>query len=169
MALKAGFNPRIVFNDAKVAGLTGLPSGEVYQWVQKQGKRIANAGALAAPSRTGHLRRTIRSRVTRANATSTTVTIRCTAAYAEYVHNGTGGKGAYIFPDNPTGYMVLYSRPDNLAGAVAGGFAKYYLAPAWQVHGQDPFPFLLIGLDVWAATVPGVHAPHLRPPVKKAR
>jgi len=66
------------------------------------------------------------------------------------VHNGTaGGSGGYIYPDRANGYMVLYSRPDNPAGAFAAGYGSYYRAPAWQVHGQDANPFLAQALVEW--------------------
>lgn len=141
---------RIIFNDAAVAGLTGLPSGEVYRWVITAGRAIARDARFNAPKRTGKLSRSISARITRANSTSTRVRITAATEYADYVHNGTGGRAETIWGDGPNGMMKLYSRPDNPGGAAAAGRIGWYHAWIDVVHGQDANPFLWHALNEWS-------------------
>jgi hypothetical protein len=140
---------RIIFSDRAVAGLTGLPSGQVYQYMIKSGRAIARDARFNAPKRTGKLSRSISARITRANATSTRVRITAASEYAEFVHEGTGGRGAVIH-GRGFGAMRLYTRPENSAGASAAGYIMWYGAILWEVTGQEANPFLARALGEWA-------------------
>lgn len=154
MALAKAGEVKVVFSDSEMAALTGMPGGEVYDFMVKSGKEIANLAVYLAPKRTGHMRRTIRSRVTRANATSTRVRIRCTAEYAEYVefgtqpitgimwfYNGVVNKRAKDYPRNPLsalGWFGTVGRPVGgrwgETATVGGQKAQHFMG-----HAMDGF------------------------------
>jgi len=147
VAIVRGAGARVVFSDSAVASITGLPSGEVYQYVQKGGRTIARNARLMAPTRTGRLKRSISSRVTRANATSTRVRVICSVPYAAAVHDGTGGPGKVY--RQPGGYL-LYTKPYNPGGAIASGHAFWINRRIDAFHGQEASPFLLKAFYDWA-------------------
>jgi hypothetical protein len=140
---------RVIFADREVAALTALPRGQVYRYMITSGRAIARDARHNVRSRTGKLERSISARITRANATSTRVRISANTDYAEYVHQGTGGSAWSITGDGPGGWMKLYSRPDNPAGAAAAGRIGWYHAWIQEVDGQEPNPFLAQALGEW--------------------
>lgn len=150
MALKSGSKVRVDFSEAQVLALTSTPGGEVFDWMTKQGRGIARKAVREAPWRTGKMRRSIRSRVTPSGANRTKIEVRCTAPYAEYVHNGTTGP---IVPQRGQDFLVLYSNPDNPVGATQAGYGDWYMRPWPAVMGQEANPFLAEALAEFVAKV----------------
>jgi hypothetical protein len=151
MALRWEVREKIVLSPSGFASLTISPEGPIHRHAKKLANEAHSWSRAFAPSRTGELRRKIYTRTPKANATSVSVIIECSAPHAYYVHMGTS-LHAQASP------MVMYAGvrygsrpPESFVGkqptmGSVGNFRRFVGAKVYFRDGQKANAFMSRGM-----------------------
>jgi hypothetical protein len=98
--------------DSRIA-TWGEPGGMTWSWVDNLSDKVERRARRMAPVSSGRLASSIRHSVTPLGKNGCIGTVRATAPYARFVHEGTGIYGPEhtpIFSTNPRGFVFASSR-----------------------------------------------------------
>lgn len=138
---------RVSVNDSAVAMELSTPPGENWKYLQKLGTEHAWRAAIAAPIRSGTIKRSHNLALTPVGSTGVRASVGNYADHALYVHEGTTG------PIFATGGGNLWLRPSPASWFPRGGQAK-------SVRGQEANPWIAKAAeDVY--TQHGFHGPFI--------